>query len=542
LFEPIVPRRLIPSCVLAGAIGLALLFAGPGGSSAGAAASPRPNFVLLLTDDQPASDMRPLPRTQQLLGAGGATFRRAYVTYPLCCPSRASILGGRYMHNHRVRGNAGTYGGWHRFRDLGGEADALPVRLANQGYYSAHIGKYMNGYGAAEGLHVPPGWDEWYGRLGSELNAYFDYTLLEQGPSGIPSPVYYGFDAADYSTDVFAGKALDFIERAPAIGQPFLLSVSFAAPHHPFTPAPRDSLRLSGGGLPVRLGFNERYFDDKPRWLQREAPRRFGPGWRTKIANEQRRRDQTLLAVDDAVDQIVDTLDQQGLLENTYLIFTSDNGLFRGEHRLTGGKYLPHEPASHVPLLIRGPLVPGGVASRELVANIDIPPTILELAGLGDPELDGRSLLPFAQSPRLRTTRAIVLEGDTGPGLGTGMVNDPELDLGGAAARAGVARLRGVKNLDQEKLAGAAGSATGDRAPAYRALRTDRYLFVIYASGDRELYDMKRDPGQLRSLASDKRYASVRAWLFRRLLKLRDCDGAACRVQIGEPPLPLPKR
>lgn len=524
-----------------GAICLGLLFAGPDGPSAGAAAPGAPNFVLVLTDDQPNRNLTPLVRTRQLVAAEGATFRRAYVTDPLCCPSRATILSGQYMHNHRVRGNGGTYGGWHRFRDLGGEANALPVRLGAEGYYSVHIGKYMNGYSAAEGFYVPPGWDEWYGRLGGELRAYFDYTLLEQGPGGGASAVEYGTSEADYSTDVFAGKALDFIERAPAVGQPFFLSISFAAPHHPFTPAPRDRLTLAGGGLPVRLGFNERNFEDKPRWLQREAPRPFSRGWRRKIANEQRRRDETLLAVDHAVDQIVTSLDQQGLLENTYLIFSSDNGLFRGEHRLTGGKYLPHEPASHVPLMIRGPQIPDGVGSRELVGNIDIAQTILALAGIGDPALDGRSLVPFAQNPSLRTSRAILIEGDTGPGRGVGFGNDPDLDLGGAAARAGIARLRGVKNLHQEKLAGVA-TATGDRAPAYRAIRTDRYLFVIYASGDRELYDMRRDPGQLRSLARDKRYAPVRDWLLDRLLQLRDCRGAQCRAQIGEPPAPLPRR
>lgn len=534
------PRRLVAICVLAGAIGLGLLFAGPGGGSAGAAPPGAPNFVLLLTDDQPANDMGPLARTRELLAAQGASFRRAYVTDPLCCPSRATILGGQYMHNHKVRGNGGTYGGWHRFRDLGGEASALPVRLGAEGYYSVHIGKYLNGYTSTDGVHVPPGWDEWYGRLGGELKAYFDYTLLEQGPGGIPTSVHYGFDESDYSTDVFAEKALDFIERAPALGEPFFLSLSFAAPHHPFTPAARDRLTLAGGGLPVRLGFNERDFDDKPRWLQREAPHPFGPGWRRKIANEQRRRDETLLAVDQAIDQIVTALDQQGELDNTYLIFTSDNGLFRGEHRLTGGKYLPHEPASHVPLLIKGPQIPAGTSSGELVGNVDIAQTILSLAGIGDPGLDGRSLLRFAQNPSLRTSRALLLEGDTGPGRGLGFGNDPDLDLGGAE-RAGIARLRGVRTLDAERLAGTA-AATGDRAPAYRAIRTNRYLFVIYASGDRELYDMRHDPGQLRSLARDRRYAPVRAWLFERLLELRNCSGAVCRAQIGEPPAPLPRR
>ncbi len=527
---------------LALAIGLGLFAGGPGGRAAGAPPPP-PNVVLLLTDDQPASNMGPLSRTRALIQDQGTTFNHAYISFPLCCPSRATILSGLYMHNHQVRGNGGTYGGWKRFRDFA-ETDALPVRLATQGYYSTQIGKYLNGYSAAQGFYVPPGWDEWYARLGGENKTYYDYSLIEQGPSGIPSPVYYGFKESDYSTDVFSSKALDFIERAPSIGQPFFLSVNFSAPHHPFTPAPRDIYKLAGGGLPVRLGFNERNISDKPRWLQREAHKRIGPGERAKIANEQRRRDETLLGVDNSVDQIMHALNQEGLLENTYVIFTSDNGLFRGEHRLTGGKYLPYEPSSHVPLIIRGPGIPAGRISNELVGNMDIAETFLDAAGIDDPGLDGRSLLPYAEDPSLRTTRPILLEGDTGPGRGIGPGNDPDLDSGAASAAVSKLKLAhraGVKNLDQEKLAGKSQIATGDRAPAYRAIRTERYLYVIYATGDSELYDMHSDPGQLHSLARSKRYAPVRAWLFQHLFELVRCNGPACRAEIGEPPPPLPK-
>src|SRR5262245_41635195 len=488
--------------------------------------------------------MAPLVKTRELVADQGVTFNSAYVSYPLCCPSRASILTGLYMHNHGVRGNGGTYGGWHRFRDGVGEASSVAVRLHNAGYYTALIGKYMNGYSAANGLWVPPGWDEWYARLGGETKIYYDYTLVEKGPSGIPAPVYYGLNEADYSTDVFASKALDLIERAGSLNKPFFLDLSFSAPHHPFTPAARDEFKLEDGQLPVRRGFNERNMRDKPRWLRREARHRLGPGERNKIANQQRRRDESLLGVDSAVDSVMHSLEEHGLLENTYVIYTSDNGLFRGEHRLTGGKYLPYEPSSHVPLLIRGPGLPAGASTDELVSNVDIGQTILAAAGFDDPSLDGRSLLPYAEFPSLRTTRPILLEGDTGPGRGIGAGNDPDLDLGSSSAvrKAGLARKAGVKSLDSEKLAGKSGTATGDRAPAYRAIRTNRYLFTLYATGDRELYDMQSDPGQLRSLARNERYAPVRAWLFSRLLDLLRCQGQQCRTQIGTPPEPLPAR
>jgi arylsulfatase A-like enzyme len=274
--------------------------------------------------------------------------------------------------------------------------------------------------------------------------------------------------------------------------------------------------------------------------MRREARHRLGPGWRQKIFEQQRRREETLVGVDRTVNSIVSALQQQGLLDETYIIFTSDNGLFRGEHRIAGGKYLPHEPASHVPLMIRGPGITPGSRIQELVSNVDLASTIHEIAGIPDPTVDGRSLLPFLDDPGLRTTRPLLLEADTGPGRGVGAGNDPDLVRKSARKslrRAGLARLRGVKNLDQEKLAGVA-QATGDRAPAYRAIRTDRYLYVLYASGDVELYDMYRDPFQLRSLARVKRYAPVRKWLFSRLVQLIDCDGQQCRDQIGEPPGP----
>jgi arylsulfatase A-like enzyme len=526
--------------VLAFAIALAAIVAGSSERAAGDPPPPPPNVVLLFTDDQSHTDMGPMPAVRSAIGGEGATFERAYVSYPLCCPSRATMLTGLYMHNHGVRGNGGSHGGWPRFKDSLGEDTALPVRLQGAGYYSAHIGKYMNGYNAAEGLYVPPGWDEWYGRIGGETKVYYDYTLVEQGPSGVPVPVFYPTSEASYSTDVFAAKALDFIERADSLAQPFFLSVSFSAPHHPFTPAPRDLFRLDGQPPTKRPGFNERNIRDKPRWLRREARHRLGPGERTKIANEQRRRDEALLGADSAINSIVHSLEQQGLLENTYVIFTSDNGLFRGEHRIAGGKYLAYEPSSHVPLMIRGPGISPGTSVDELVSNVDLAQTVLEAAGIADPDLDGRSLLPFAQDPALVTTRPLLLEADTGPGHGIGAGNDPDVASSSrAVARAGLANRAGVTNLDQEKLAGVS-QATGDRAPAYRAIRTDRYLYVLYASGDRELYDMYADPAQLRSLAKAPRWAPVRQWLFGHLVELLDCAGAACRAEIGEPPEPLP--
>ncbi len=192
--------------------------------------------------------------------------------------------------------------------------------------------------------------------------------------------------------------------------------------------------------------------------------------------------------------------------------------------------------------MIRGPGIPAGGVSDELVSLLDVTQTVLEIAtGSEDPALDGRSLLPYAQDPALRSTRPILLEADTGPGKGSPGF-DPE-SAGASVARLARTRLlgrRGVKNLDQEKM-GTKSVANGNFAPAYRAVRTSRYLYVLYANKQSELYDMRRDPAQLRNVAADRRYRPVRRWLFGHLAALTGCAGPSCRIEVGPDPAPRKK-
>jgi N-acetylglucosamine-6-sulfatase len=503
------------------------------------------NVIFILTDDQTYYELSAMPHVRQEIAAQGATFSRAYAPYPMCCPSRASLLTGQNMHNHGVRGNGGEFGGWARF--VQHEFDALPVWLQDDGYYTVHMGKYLNGYLSNYGAFppwVPPGWSEWYGKV-SQPEIYYDYQLAEDpdGPGVIPAQyVTYGGQPEDYQTDVLRDKALDFIDGLPQNGGgpkiPFALDLWVNAPHAPFIPASRDFGTFGGVSLSKLPGFNEKNISDKPKWLRKQA-HRLGPGTRAKIIQERRRRMEQLASVDDAVDQIVQALEDKGILDNTYLIFASDNGFFRGEHRIVGGKYLAYEPSSRVPLLIRGPGIPAGVTSSELVSTLDITQTILQIAqGSTDPSLDGRSLFPYAQDPSLSSTRPILLEADTGPSRGGN--GDPA----SAEAAAGVAGKAGVKNLDQEPgVAASVKKATvnGNFAPAYRGLRTSRYSYVLYANGQSELYDMKLDPGQLHNVIRNRRYRRVRKWLFDHLDSLVTCKGAPCRAQAGPNPKPRPK-
>jgi N-acetylglucosamine-6-sulfatase len=523
------------------AAGLALLAIAGGGFLARDAhgASSQKNVVFILTDDMTTSELSAMPNVQALLAAQGTSFNEAYVSFPLCCPSRATMMSGQYMHNHGVRGNFPPNGSWLKFRSH--ESNDLPVWLQNDGYYNVHIGKYMNGYGTLDGtLPVPQGWDEWYGKV-SEDALYFNYQLIEKtGTGATPHITFYGDQPSDYQTDVFTDRAVNFIDDKGVANQPFWLNLWFNSPHGPFDPAPRDLGRLSGTPLPKLPGFNEKDIKDKPKWFQKQARKRISKKQALLIDNERRRQEEQLISVDQAVGELVQSLKDKGILDDTYIIFSSDNGFFRGEHRIATGKYLPYDPASRVPLIIRGPGIPAGGTSSELVWNGDIPQTILQIAsGSQDNSLDGRSFLPFAQNPSLRSTRPVLLEGDTGPG-GTGAESAQSSSARAREARVGVAGKRGVNNLEQEP--DAIKSATNtDQAPAYRSIRTDRYEYTIYANGQTELYDMKQDPAQLHSLAADPRYRYVRKWLYDQLVPLSACAGPPCRVELGPDPLPLPK-
>ena len=541
--QPLMSRiRHLRALAIAGAVFALLAATGAALVAREARGATPKNVIFILTDDMPMSELSAMPNVQSLLAAQGTSFNEAYVSFPLCCPSRATLMSGLYMHNHGVHGNYPPYGSWTRFEPE--EAKALPVRLHAHGYYNVHIGKYLNGYALdsldKNSLPVPPGWDEWYGKV-SEDALYFNYQIIEKTPaSSTPSLTFYGDQPSDYQTDIFGDRATDFITDSATANAPFMMDLWFNSPHGPFDPAPRDLYRLAGAPVPKLPGFNEKDISDKPKWFRKRFKKRITKRQRKTIENERRRQEEQLLSVDQSVGEIVGDLKAKGLLDDTYIIFSSDNGIFRGEHRIVSGKYLPYDPSSRVPLIIRGPGIPAGGVSNELVWLGDVPQTILQIAsGSEDPSLDGRSLLPFADDPARRSTRPILLEGDTGPG-GTGAEAAQSSAARAREAKVGVANKRGVKNLEQEPDAIKSASNTNS-APAFRAIRTPRYLYVIYANGQTELYDMVRDPAQLNSLARDPRYKYVRRWLFDNLAPLSTCAGASCRVELGPEPPPLPK-
>jgi N-acetylglucosamine-6-sulfatase len=361
-----------------------------------------PNVVVILTDDQTVESLAVMPRTRAAVGGQGVTFERSYVSHPSCCPSRATYMTGRHAHGHGVYSSVPPNGGYYR---LDGD-NTLPVWLEDAGYETIHVGKYLNGYGTRDPREVPPGWTQWATSVDPSTASYWGYTLNEDGRLR-----RYGLttreDPALYQTDVYRRKAIEAIRARAARKRPFFLSVDFFAPHaealeaaegneaggiSPARSAPRHRGRFEEAALPRSPAFDERDVSDKPVWI-RGRPRLNKAAVRRAEANH-RGRLESLLAVDEAVAAIVDTLRRTGELDKTYIIFTSDNGLLEGQHRVAYGKYLPYEASTRVPLLIRGPGLPRGRRSEELVSNIDLAPTILDALDVrAGARVDGRSLL-----------------------------------------------------------------------------------------------------------------------------------------------------
>jgi arylsulfatase A-like enzyme len=466
-------------------LALAALVAAQGSAAPVARAeTAQPNIVVVMTDDQTVESMRVMENVQRLLVARGTSFENSFASLSLCCPSRATFLTGQYAHNHGVLGNAAPAGGYEMFDGT----STLPVWLQQAGYYTAHVGRYLNGYGRANPTEVPPGWSEWHGAVDPSSYQYYRYTLNEDGKLRV-----YGSGAASYQTDVYARKAVEIVRRRAAAEHPFFLSVAFLAPHAggPYEgdrprptalPARRHRGRFAAEALPVPPSFNEADVSDKPRLIRRLPL--LGAKQIADITAGYRLELESLLAVDEAVAAIVEELRRSGELSRTLILFTSDNGFFHGEHRIPLGKSKLYEPSVRVPLVLRGPGVPQGARLRQPVVNADLAPTILEAAGAQPGQrLDGRSLLPLLRDRGLWWGRDILLEG---PG-------------------------------------------NGPAKRAFVALRTPRYVYAERLTGEVELYDLARDPYQLSSLHANPALAEVRVDLARRLTRLRDCAGSRCR-------------
>ena len=465
----------------------ALLIALAGLLATAGAAAARPNVVLVMTDDQTQESIKAMTKTRAGIGVPGTTFTNSVATFPLCCPSRATYMSGQYAHNHGVVNNVPPFGGFTRFNF----ANSLPVWLQQAGYRTMHVGRTLNGYGVDNPsiTDVPPGWSDWIATLDPTTYDYARWQINENGQVlALPGPDR----PFEHQTDYLGRKASELVEQAAGSSQPFFLSLTFPAPHsgRPIdpgdppgvatpSPSPRHQDAFATTPLPLPPNLNERDVSDKPRVIRRRPP--MSAVELGAVQENYRQELESLLDVDDAVGQLLGTLERTGQLANTVVIFTSDNGFTHGEHRIRAAKVFPYEPSIRVPLLMRGPGVPARLRYGQQTGNIDLAPTILDAADALPGRLqDGTSLLNLAADPAARSGRELVIE--NGRGLRT-------------QAR-------------------------------YRGLRNDRYVYIRHdRTGERELYDLRRDRFQLRNLAKVRRFRRIRILMDRRVRELSRCRG-----------------
>jgi arylsulfatase A-like enzyme len=442
----------------------------------------KPNFVFILTDDMRQDDLKYMPKTRDLLGAQGMQFTNAFVSNPLCCPSRATIMRGQYAHNTGVWTNTpGPDGAWQGYKNHGNEQDNIATRFHGAGYRTGLFGKYFNDY---DGSTVPPGWDDWFGVPSG--TGVFNYYVNDNG-----TQKFFGNSESDYATDVLSRETQSFIDASVVANKPFLAYVAPKPPHEPAVPAPRHVNTFNGEKAPRLLSFNEIDVSDKPPSIKSLPV--LSSTQIAEIDAHHERRVESLQSVDDLVEAVVNKLQNVGALNTTYVVFTSDNGWHHGEHRIKSGKSKPYEESIRMPLLVRGPGVQAGTTTDKLTLNTDFFPTFTDLAGLTTPEyVDGRSLRPVLQGNATSWRTAVLLE-----------------------IRSSIL---GIRTSDGRK-------------------------YIEYGDGFKEYYDLKADPNELRNLVY---YGEVSpAALASRLQALKGCSGDACRAAEGAtdtttPPPPPP--
>ena len=499
----------------------------------------RPNIVVIMLDDMRADDLDGpwMQKTRRLLGAQGVRFANTFVPLPLCCPARSSFLTGQYPHNHGVWAHSEPWG----YPALD-DGETLPVWLQRAGYNTAFLGKYLNDYRGQDPdteaingtFYVPPGWSDWKASLG--VHGTYNYRHTTLNDNGRLRRIN-----GEYQTRAYGRIGEHMIGRWAASPNPFFFWLNFTAPHTGLPCEREDPGCVFGGRNPSldredpRVGGSPavppdrrgRYDDivthspgvdfagdkdsaGKLGYVRNRQP--LTEGQRKGILELTRQRYEAESVVDDQVARLIAALRRTGELDNTVVMFTSDNGFFLGEHRIRIGKTLPYEPALRVPLLMRGPGIPAGQVRTDPFSMLDFAPTILELAG-GRAKLpvDGVSMLSTARNGDRGWRRPILTE--TGPiRNGTGLLPD--------------------------------GSPLpyDDRHPnalsPVQGVRVQGLMYIESVGGNRELYDLRLDPHELRNVVDDPRYRGRVHALTGVLDLLRGCGGIECRI--GLPPVLRP--
>ncbi|MEO8359457.1 MAG: sulfatase [Vicinamibacteria bacterium] len=460
--------------------------AAPLGKTEPAVAAKRPpNLVVVLLDDADVEITEAMPRLRTLFFDKGVRFSSHIANTPLCGPSRAILMSGQYAHNNKVYYNNGPEGGYTPWQKGGYDEHSLGSWLQVLGYRTGLFGKYINDYptGQAETL-VPKGWDDFRGILSDREAHNIHFTMNENGALKL-----YEASKGGYQTDVLSARMDSFIRAKTAADKPFFAFLSLSAPHVPPEPAERHLKEFAGETAPRKPSYNEADLSDKPKAL-REQSQPLTKADARQIDVTYREMKQSLLSVEDAMETLIKTLTETGELSRTYIFFTSDNGWFRGEHRIPGEKYAPYEESIRVPMIVRGPGVPEDRVVDNVIGIVDLAPTLLDLAGAPETELsqrDGRSYAPFlapASKAPIPWRESTLIE-----------------HFGGGAPF---------------------------RVRSYSGVRSENDVYIEYVTGEKEYYDLRKDPYQMDNQAASLKPADA-SRLSARVAALKDCVAEACR-------------
>ena len=429
----------------------------------------KPNVLFILTDDEHPGQVEHMQRLKSHVIDQGTRFTNTVCTYPLCAPSRATLLRGQYAHNTGQHGNDAPYGGFPVWKQKGHDEDNLAVWLKQAGYRTALFGKFINNY--EEKDTIEPGWDRWYAFNGPKEGAT---SVNDQGNT---TPLH-----GPRADDLVRDRALEFLRSTPK-DTPFFAWVGFSSPHTPYHYQGKYDNKFSGEGVPRTPAFNEADVSDKLSYVKNASP--LSQGEIDKLDTNWRKALRALLTVDKFVGQALASLKDRGMLENTYVVFYTDNGTHWGEHRLRSHKSTPYETDISFDLIVRGPGVPQGATSSRLVGTHDFAPTVAGLAGATVPSyVDGRSIVSLEDQNAKWSRRWILSE-----------------------------HLKGGKEGNEAAI------------PEWRAVRGQDGKYVRYATGEEEWYDLKKDPYELNNDPSAAPQAYKDA-----LVRLESCSGDSCKT------------
>jgi N-acetylglucosamine-6-sulfatase len=440
-----------------------------------------------------------MPKTKRLIGNKGVTFDNAYFSEPMCCPSRASMFRGQYPHNTHVTQNTYPDGSFKKYWEQGLARDTYATRLHDAGYRTFYAGKVMNGYGQkTEGKRlrpVLPGFSVFRGAIGDPEDNTFkfedgsvkSFPETEQHTRGADKNAIYGLH-----DKIVTDWAQDFVERSKGNDKPFALVLSLHSPHFPASYPDSYQDRFVTAGLPRSPGYNEADVSDKPRFLREP---KITSQEKEDLISYQRKRLRSAAFADNQIGQLVSTLKQTGQFHNTVFVFWSDNGYHMGQHRQigintegnekgdVGSKGLPYLEDVRFPMLVSGPGIPAGARSHKFISAVDLLPTLLDVAGAHVPNYaDGRSFLPLARGKDIAW-----------------------------------------RDFAYSEMSNAAGTPERN----WRAVYTQKEAYHEWtATGDKELYDLSRDPYELHNLLSPGDSAASLGTLVK---KMATCSRDACR-------------